>query len=407
MRGYRGSYRRGLISHALLLAAVTLSACSGGSHALPHRSTSFGTRLHSHAADGVAYVVGASTDPDGNSKPRGLGVATGIVDGRLRAVERRTPRGPFGLTWLGNGRLLASEAVALTGTPAELFAFRKGELARLPAPPLHPGDNTFAWSSDGKLIAVQPWIRVGCGAGARAGCSATRAGRTIYVERGDGSARRAVGRGLLRGWTPHGRLLIFSGLNTEFASGAFMTLDPASGGRRTLLSSRRVGAFAHRPAQLADLAYSGDGRYVAARVVLGAKSFGLWGVVIADANGRILRVITSRNWISMFAWSPRGHALVYTTSGFPAPHELYLLSSPSARQRRILSQGPHFDWVTWSPDGRWLLIDNEQKQAWELLHLIGRRQTRLLGGASVPIRRLRRLGAMPLWCCPQQRYGGS
>jgi hypothetical protein len=133
----------------------------------------------------------------------------------------------------------------------------------------------------------------------------------------------------------------------------------------------------------------------------------MWGVVIARPGGPIVRLITSRDMISMFAWSPRGHELVYTTSGFPAPHELYLLSSPRAHPRRILSQAAHFDWVTWSPDDRWLLVDNEHLHRWELLRLTGRRQARLLGGASVPTRRLRRLGGMPLWCCPQQSYGGA
>lgn len=109
----------------------------------------------------------------------------------------------------------------------------------------------------------------------------------------------------------------------------------------------------------------------------------------------------------MFAWSPQGHQLVYTTSGFPAPHELYLVSSPRARTRRILSQADHFDWVTWSPDNRWLLIDNEHQGAWELVRLAGHREVRPLAGDAVPTRRLPRLGGMPLWCCPQQNYGGA
>jgi hypothetical protein len=109
----------------------------------------------------------------------------------------------------------------------------------------------------------------------------------------------------------------------------------------------------------------------------------------------------------MFAWSPRGHQLAYTTSGFPAPHELYVLTDPRAAPWRVLSQVPHFDWVTWSPDNRWLLIDNEHEHSWELLRLPGHPQARIVAGAAVPTRRLRRLGGAPLWCCPQDHYGGS
>ena len=72
-----------------------------------------------------------------------------------------------------------------------------------------------------------------------------------------------------------------------------------------------------------------------------------------------------------------------------------------------MSQAEHFDWITWPPDDRWMLVDNEHHGEWELLRLTGHRPTALLGGASVPTRRLPRLGGMPLWCCPQEHYGGT
>jgi hypothetical protein len=246
-----------------------------------------------------------------------------------------------------------------------------------------------------------------CGPGTRAGLFCLTPGRAVFVERTDGSDRRRVGSGLLRGWTPDGRLVLFTGPNRDFAEGTFMTRNLRSGRTHPVLSSRQVSAFAHRPAQLGALAYSADGRYVAARVILRARGAGLWGVIIARANGRLVRILTSKDAISMLAWSPRRHELAYTTSGFPIPHELYVVSSPQARSRRILSQVPHFDWVTWSPDGRWLLIDNEHRNAWQLLRITGDREARFLGGASVPSRLLTRFGGMPLWCCPQQNYAGS
>jgi hypothetical protein len=229
----------------------------------------------------------------------------------------------------------------------------------------------------------------------------------VYVERADGFGRHRVAGGLLRGWAPDGHLVLFTGDNGDFASGSFRTLDLRSGRERTVLSSAGVAAFAHRPAQLGGMAFSADGRYVAARVVFGRLHFGLWGVVIARTDGRIVRLVTTKDVISMLAWSSHGHKLAYTTSGFPAPHELYVLSSPHAAAHRILSQVEHFDWVSWSPDGRWLLIDNEHQHAWLLLRLTGHRQAQVDRGASVPARRLPRLGGMPLWCCLQDTYAGA
>lgn len=137
-----------------------------------------------------------------------------------------------------------------------------------------PGERTFAWSPDRKLIATQSWLRVSCGPGARPGLGCITSGRSIF-ERSDGSDRRRVARGLLRGWTPDGRLLLFTGVNTEYAAGAFVALDLRSGRERAVLSSRQVAAFAHRHAQVGGLAYSADGRYLAARAVFGKRNFGL------------------------------------------------------------------------------------------------------------------------------------
>jgi Tol biopolymer transport system component len=186
---------------------------------------------------------------------------------------------------------------------------------------------------------------------------------------------------LLGGWTPDGRLLLFTGTGAQFSPGRFVALDLRSGRRTDVLSSQQLSAYAHaRDAQLGDLVYSADGRYLAALAWLpGNRGVGIRAIVIATKGGRIVRFITSTDLIWMFAWSPHGHELAYTTSG----------------------------WVTWSPDDRWLLFDNEDLGEWDLLRLVGHRQVRLLDAATVPTRRLPRLGGQPLWCCPQERYGGA
>lgn len=107
-----------------------------------------------------------------------------------------------------------------------------------------------------------------------------------------------------------------------------------------------------------------------------------------------MQTITSPYTISMFAWSPRGARLAYTTSGFPDPHELYVLDRPGARPRRIFESRPHFDWVTWSPDGRLLLLDADKARGWRLFSAED--------GSQVGV--FRRLGGRPLWCCPVNAF---
>lgn len=176
------------------VVVLGLSACGGGSDR--------------PAEGGVAFVIGASTDPYGSSHPRGFGVATGLLGGRLHSATERVPPTPPQITWLGRNRLVVGNGNwFLKSSPATLFVFRGGRLERLRAPSLRPDENTFAWSPNRKLIAAQPWLRVSCGPEARPGLLCTTSGRAVFVERSDGSDRHRVARGLLRGWTPDGRLL--------------------------------------------------------------------------------------------------------------------------------------------------------------------------------------------------------
>lgn len=141
--------------------------------------------------------------------------------------------------------------------------------------------------------------------------------------------------------------------------------------------------------------WSADRRYVAALVAgkwpKEAKAFN--GFVIAHADGTPIRVVTSPYLISMFAWSPRGHELAWTTSGFPDPHELFVLDEPESKPRRLFATGArHFDWIAWSPDGSKLLLDDEHAGHWRLFPVD---ET----GSELP-----RLGGRPLWCCPVNAY---
>jgi len=417
---------RGLLISGVAVTALALSACGGASHHRVEQSSTHRRMSHAriagsandalvgqvdrHASSWVAFNIGESTDPYGDSRLEGFGVATGLTYGRLLNVQDRVRQLAVS-QWVGFNRLIVFDR-----THTLIFGVAGGRLTRLGSAPFpRPEAAAAAWSPDGKWIATQPSIRVSCGSGAVAGGVCTTPGPTIYVARADGSDRRRVARGQLSGWISDGKLLLFDGHNAEFNAGSFVTLDLRSRRQRTAISSAAVAAYAHaRNAELGQLAYSADGRYLAALAVLqglsrrrnlplGAER----AIVIAQADGAIVKLITRTDIISMFAWSAHGHQLAYTTSGFPVPHELYVLRSPQGKPWRVLSQIDHFDWVTWSPDDRWLLIDNQHLRAWELLRLTGHRQARGFAGASVPTRRLQRLGGAPLWCCPQDHYGGT
>jgi hypothetical protein len=155
--------------------------------------------------------------------------------------------------------------------------------------------------------------------------------------------------------------------------------------------------------------WSADGRFVAAYAGIAwpERSRISGALVVADAGGRPLRLLTSRYIISMFAWSPAGHRLAWTTSGFPAPHELFVLDEPGGKAMRLLATGArHFDWITWSPDGRFLLVDDEShgfdperpgrrpRGRWLLLD----------AETGARVRSLPRLGGAPQWCCPTSAY---
>lgn len=120
-------------------------------------------------------------------------------------------------------------------------------------------------------------------------------------------------------------------------------------------------------------AWSTDGKLVA---LLAAAPHGRgMAVVVGNLRTRRTRTITSRYQISMIAWSPVGRRLVYTTSGFPTPHELWLVEGLRGTPRRLLATARHFDWVAWMPGARSLLVDDAAREEWLSVSTSGSRIT--------------------------------
>jgi hypothetical protein len=374
---------------ALAAAAVAL-ACSGGSYDRSPRASS-SAMAHTGA---VLYTVGVSTDPYGNSSPGGFGVVTGFGSaGEMKDEIRSRDLGFFaGAEWIGERRILVPRK-APPFRPPLIFRLAGGNLVREGPSPLPPLDAQQEWSPDGKLIASQPIEP--CAPNQRPRWKCYRQGDEIYLQAADGSRRRVLANGHFDSWTPDGRLLVVVGPRGAFYH--YRALNVRSGRRTLPLSPERAAAAAGlQRAALGPPRWSADGRYIAAMVA------GKWpkklnvftAVVIARADGQPIRVITSPYVISMFAWSPRGHRLAWTTSGFPTPHELFVLDDPSGKPRRLFAADPHFDWIAWSPDGQRLLLDDEHAGRWLLVSATARKR----------VEERARLGGRPYWCCPVNAY---
>ncbi len=383
-------------------AVTILAACSLGSStdsetataktSAPSVASSSSTALEPASRGAILYTIGLSTDPYVYSAPGGFGVVTGFGTNQQRKAETRSDDlGYFGgADWIDDGWIV----VARDAPPFRrqlIFRFEAGRLERVspsPVPPLEPAQ---AWSPDGRLVASEPIEP--CKKTQAKISSCYRGSASIFVERADGSDRRKVTAGHFDGWTADGRLLV----TDPSWNASYRALDTETGAVSFPIPPDRVATLARVPAaRVGPARWSADGRYIAAHVdVAWPKTRKIRSaVVLAHADGRPIRFVTSRYIISMFAWSTIGHRLAYTTSGFPDPHELFVVDEPTAKAKRLFATERHFDWVTWSPDSRWIVLDDEHKDLWWLLPTSGARKFRALP----------RLGGRPLWCCPVNSY---
>jgi hypothetical protein len=344
-----------------LLAMIVLAGCTHGS------------QQDREQKNAVLYTIGLSTDPYGDSSPGGFGVATELSQRALHKVEirQRGLGGSRGAEWLDGGLVLVPRPAPPLRRPI-LYRY-DGRLRQQGMAPI-PRASGYTWSSRQELFAYEP--PVACQHEQRSLYACTRASGRLFVVREDGTGKQEVTAGHLMGWTADGRIGFFRSYQRAIPR----AIDLGSGKTGPILPGWKVELPIWSP----------DGRFVAAV----ART----GVVIAHADGRIVQTIPSRLVISMIAWSPVGRRLAFTTSGFPNPHQLFIVDRPSARARLLFVAGSwHFDWISWSPDGTRLLLDDENRHRWLLFRTdrSGRR------------RKLPRLGGRPLWCCPVNSFSAG
>ena len=320
------------------------------------------------------YSIGVSTNPYGYSRPNGFGVAAGVGSGRIVRVERRTREyGGFGgAEWLPDGRILVHRHAPPLRRPA-IFSYRARRLVRTGLAPF-PGGSSYWWSPDGQRVAYEP--PEPCRPHQRSLYRCYRGSGQVFV-----SGLGHVARAKLGGWTPDGRLVLYADIHAE-GRGEATLLDLRTRAR----TSRRRYWPGEQPIR------SADGRYSARRRGVKNRT-----QIIVSQRGRVVQTMETHYILSMFAWSTRGHLLAYTTSGFPSPHQLWVVD-PGHAPRKIFATGRrHFDWITWSPDGRFILLDGDAYGGWHVF----------AAGTGREIRTLPRLGGRPQWCCPVNEYRGN
>ena len=201
----------------------------------------------------------------------------------------------------------------------------------------------------------------------------------LRVVAGDGTGDHLVDRlGVAPDWDP-------ARLHTlAYANRRAVVLRRADG---TLVWRRQVGVAP------TGLAWSGDGRYLAA--------FSPHRVVVLDAAGRVRRTITRLDaQLRGGAFEPRTHELALELR-LSSRSEIQLVDLDRPGHSRLLFAGPGtFGDLAWAPDGSWLLVTWPAADQWVFLH-----GGRLRAVANIRQQFPRADGRGPLlrlagrWCC--------
>jgi len=237
-----------------------------------------------------------------------------------------------------------------------------------------------SWRLDGGVFAVfSPdgrWIAEP----AFNGRGRMREGVIRLVDRETGEASRLRTGFTPLGWSPDGRLI------AEPTGGGGIVLWTPGTGRTTELStsSRFV---------LGEIMWSPDGSKFATRVSYGIDD-SKHGISIGRTGGDLAVVSTfGRRWIELPTWSPDGRQIAFLVRGDGRTghrhSELVVYDLETAIGTVVADDVSDAFWASWSPDGKWLLVDDWTRHRWLFVAADG--------SERIPYPRL---GHFPRWCCP-------
>ena len=232
-------------------------------------------------------------------------------------------------------------------------------------------DGAFAaFSPDGRWIAETPFDRR----------DHLRTGTIRVIDRrtGEGRVFRVGDELTVGGFSLDGEIVA-----APWDGGPPVLLDPVSGEvTGTLPPSVEKAA----PSMMT---WSPDGRAIAASICCDRSR-----IVIADASGAVMaNVVVGHRNVSIPTWSPDGTRVAVVVRslerGGHRTADLIVVDAETGGTSVVDDRVSDMFWASWSPDGRWLLLDDWTRDQWLFLAADGGQRM------AYP-----RLGGMARWCCP-------
>jgi hypothetical protein len=309
------------------------------------------------AAAAVAALVAAAVSPPGRAVIETVGDAFGVRD----AEEAL-----FALP--ADGRLLVVSDAGAWSVAADGSRRRLGEYEQVTWSPF---GRFVAGTRPNELVALEPtgdvrWalprrnVRSPRWGGSRTDTRiAYLAGSDLRVVAGDGRGDRLLARAVdpvAPAWRPRTSYVL------AYATRAAIAVQNAETRRRVWLRAARG---------VKQLEWSFDGELLLVRQ---ARSLRIYDAAGAVRHELLRPSVAARATAAAFAPDSRRVAFVQQTAGTSHVWIIDDVRSDASAARKLFSGSGAFTALTWSPDGRWLVVAWRDADQWLFLSTVGRRR---------------------------------